>query len=385
MNVYYILFWFVWVALFLFFLDRHVLKKTKFGFYIVMWEFWAWKTQNTTAYLKKYKYWEEINITNYYTWYSHFQVSSYEDLINILNDIYDYHLYINLYEDREKIFKFKKEDLKKYEVQAKIFRATYPNMKKNLKFNIVLDESSIYFNPRNFARNFSWQNERLLDFIYQPRKLNILFFTVVQSPMELDVKFRRLATYYRKYYKGLWFWRFYKDFYFIDPEEIDLEKAEQVGWWFLMGMNLNFYPIYPFYDYNTKELIRPSESIYKKGSLYDYLHYISLNPEKPEEEKVLEWNLSKETFLLLALILTSFFDFLSTCLSISILWNEEINFLYSYILSFNSLTLFFAFRVVLVPFALIYIFLRFEKLKKFVYIPIIFFVIATIINLSWFF
>jgi hypothetical protein len=70
-----------------------------------------------------------------------------------------------------------------------------------LKFNIVLDEASIYFNPRNFKKNFGGENEKLLDFIYQPRKLNLLMFTVVQSPMELDVKFRRLATYYRKYYK----------------------------------------------------------------------------------------------------------------------------------------------------------------------------------------
>ena len=53
-------------------------------------------------------------------------------------------------------------------------------------------------------------------------------FVVVQSPMELDVKFRRLAQYYRKYYTGLGFYRWYKDFYFLNPEEMDLEKAEQV-------------------------------------------------------------------------------------------------------------------------------------------------------------
>ena len=102
-------------------------------------------------------------------------------------------------------------------------------MKPDIKFNIVIDEGSIYFNPRNFAKNFAGDNEKLLDFIYQPRKLNLLMFVVVQSPMELDVKFRRLATFYRKYYKGIGFYRWYRDFYFMDPENIDLEKAEEIG------------------------------------------------------------------------------------------------------------------------------------------------------------
>lgn len=270
-----------WISIVIWLLAYYVFKKTKFWFYIVMWEFWSWKTQNTTAYLKYYKKWTEINITNYYTWYTHFQVSSHNDLINVLNDIYDYHQYINLYDDRNKLFTHKKFLLPDYEKKALDFRSKYWILKKWLKFNIVLDECSIYFNPRNFVKNFSWKNEQLLDFIYQPRKLNVLMFCVVQSPMELDVKFRRLATYYRKYYTWLRFYRWYKDFYFLDPEEIDLEKAEQVWWWVLMWMNLNFYPYFPRYDYNTKELIRPGVDIYTKWHILTYIKYISItkNPK----------------------------------------------------------------------------------------------------------
>ena len=373
----------VWIIVFLFFiifLDKKVLKKTNFWFYIVMWEFWAWKTQNTTAYLKKYKYWEEINITNYYTGYTHFQISSHEDLVNILNDIYDYHLYINLFYDREKLFKFKKDKLKDYEIKAKLFRAKYPNLKKNLKFNIVLDESSILFNPRNFSKNFSWENERLLDFIYQPRKLNILFFTVVQSPMELDVKFRRLASYYRKYYKGFIFWRWYRDFYFIDPEEIDLEKAEQVGWGPLMWMNINLYPIYPFYDYNTKELIRPWEHIYKKGSIYEYIDFISKNKQKPKEEIVRDWNLSEDFNIIMFLIFSSFCDFLTTFLSIYKYWNTELNIFYDYLISISDL-LFYVVRVWVIPLLFLCIFLLFPKLKRFYLVPVVVFLFASLNNL----
>lgn len=287
----------VWIISFFGFFSYFVFKQTKYWFYVTMGEFWAWKTQNTTAYLKAYKEGKEINITNYYTGYTHFQISSHRDLINILNDIYDYHQYVNLYDNRRKLYTHKPTLLADYELDADQFRTKYPNLKKNLKFNIVLDEASIYFNPRMFKENFWGENKKLLDFIYQPRKLNLLFFCVVQSPMELDVKFRRLATYYRKYYKGLKFYRWYKDFYFLDPEEIDLEKAEQVWGGVIMGMNLNFFPLFPRYDYDTKELIRPWVDIYEKWKIFEYMKQIS-KIQKPEKKikkyfstKPLEWTL----------------------------------------------------------------------------------------------
>lgn len=272
-----------WLIVTIWIIAFYVFKKTKYWFYVTMWEFGAWKTQNTTAYLKHRKYWKEVNITNYYTWYTDFQISSHMDLVNILNDIYDYHIYINLRDNRHKLYKNKPQYYDEYKKNALEFREKYWHFKKNLKFNIVLDEASIYFNPRNFKKNFSWKNERLLDFIYQPRKLNLLMFCVVQSPMELDVKFRRLATYYRKYYKWLHYYRWYRDFYFLNPEEIDLEKAEQVWGWIIMWMNLNFYPIFPVYDYDTKELIRPWQVIYQKWWLYDYIDEISNNKKKPKQ------------------------------------------------------------------------------------------------------
>lgn len=271
-----ILLYTLWFFFFLIIFSIFIFKKTKYWFFITMWEFWSWKTQNTTAYLKGRKYWKEVNITNYYTWYTDFQLSSHVDLINILNDIYDYHLYVNLYDDITRLHTHKPNYLlNEYYRNAEIFRSKFPNFKKFLKFNIVLDESSIYFNPRNFTKNFSWLNERLLDFIYQPRKLNLLMFCVVQSPMELDVKFRRLATYYRKYYKWFFFYRWYKDFYFMNPEEIDLEKAEQVWWWVIFWMNVNLYPLWPVYDYNTRELIRPWLDIYEPWNLFKYIDKIS--------------------------------------------------------------------------------------------------------------
>lgn len=247
-------------------------------FFITMGEFWAWKTQNTTKYLKDFNPNKEVNISNYYTGYTDFQVNSHQDLINILFDVYDYHQFVNIYKDRAKLFKHKpKIMLEKYEAKAKIFFAKYPNLKRWMKFNIVLDESSIYFNPREFAVNFSGENKKLLDFIYQPRKLNLLFMIVVQNPLELDVKLRRLAWYYRKYYKGFWFLRWHKDYYFPNPEEMDFDKAEVVWKW----INFNFYPLFPTYDYFTSELIKPWDQIYTKWSLFNHIQEISSIKEWP--------------------------------------------------------------------------------------------------------
>ncbi|MDD2745113.1 MAG: hypothetical protein PHU93_01115 [Candidatus Gracilibacteria bacterium] len=244
-----------------------------YGFYITMGMFGSGKTQNMTKYLRDANPHKITNISNYWTGYTDFQVQSHRDLISILTDIYDYHQYINLYDERELLYSHKPHLYNNYCINAQNFRKNYPNLPKNLSFNIALDEGSIYFNPRNFDKNFKGENEKLLDFIYQPRKLNCLFMVAVQNPLELDVKFRRLAGYYRKYYRGLHFIRWHKDFYFPNPEEMDFEKAEVIGW----GVNFNFYPLFPRYQYNTKELIRVAEDIYRPHSLFQAL----ANMDKP--------------------------------------------------------------------------------------------------------
>lgn len=290
-------------------------RKNQYGFFIALGEFGAGKTLNTTAYLFRTSKKFQVNATNYYTGYTDFQLSSHLDLVNYLNDVYDYHQFVNLLPDVKKLHTFKQSHVSEYLKEFRKFLSeVYPGsvylevvdeylaklpdsgrrwshldelvgvlrqqgyfgkMRSNLKFNVVLDEGSIYFNPRNFEKNFRGVNERLLDFIYQPRKLNLLMFVVVQSPMELDVKFRRLATYYRKYYKGLGFWRWFRDFYFMDPEQIDLEKAEHVGGGPIFGgtFHLTFKgrAIWPKYDYHTKELIRPGSDVYAKGSLFSHI------------------------------------------------------------------------------------------------------------------
>lgn len=315
-------FWWYWIILFIigYIAWKIRTKRSTFGFFITLGIFGSGKTQNTTSYLRYVDKRNTCNITNYYTGYTDFQISSHQDIVNIFEDIYTYNLYFNNLEEIHKLFTHKKEFIVQYLEWFKDFidfavpqyspiidefiqktsqdpffcyksfpllvetlrkHGYFEKFPKNMKFNLVLDEWSIYFNPRNFAKNFSGKNEMLLDFIYQPRKLGVLCFVVCQSPMELDVKFRRLATYYRKYYPWVGFWRWYRDLYFINPEEINLEKAEEVGWWPLWGWFIdlhNTFLRYPSYDYSTKELIRPHYDIYFRGSLFSHLTYIKTLP-----------------------------------------------------------------------------------------------------------
>ena len=202
-----------------------------FGFYIILWEFWAWKTQAATLSLKESRH-NRINISNYYTGYSDIQIQSYKDLINFLNDVNDYHQYISIIENYEERYKFKKNLKDDYIKSAKEFmnkyQLNYNYIKKHIKINLVLDECWIYFNSRNFDKNFKGENAKILDYIYQPRKINILLQLIVQNPSEIDVKFRRLAMWYRKYYRGFFFIRWFKDYYFPNPDNIDFEKAAKI-------------------------------------------------------------------------------------------------------------------------------------------------------------
>lgn len=255
----------------------------RYGFYLTLGRFGAGKTQAITRYLHDANRKVTVNISNYWTGYSDFQIQSHEDLLNILSDIYDYHQYINLYKDRAKLYSLKpKLHLEEYEERATIFRSTYPNLPKDLWFNIALDEGGIYFNSRNFDKNFKGKNEALLSFIYQPRKLNCLFLCWVQNPHDLDVKFRRLATTWRHYKMGLYFIRWYHDYYVLNPDDPDLSKAEKVGF----GMHVNLHPFFPFpyYEYHTKELIEEWVSIYTKGSLFERLRGMGVSLDTPAPE-----------------------------------------------------------------------------------------------------
>lgn len=100
---------------------------------------------------------------------------------------------------------------------------------------------------------------------------------VVQSFHEIDVRFRRLTTYFRKYYPFLRVVRRWVDLVFRDVDTMDETTAEINQ----MGFFINLHPIgikYPNFDYDTTEVIIPGRTstgidpdIYVKGTLIKFL------------------------------------------------------------------------------------------------------------------
>lgn len=297
-----------------------------YGFYIVFGEFGSGKTRNVTTHLK-YADKNTINISNYYTGYTHMQVETHNDIFNLFLDLYDFmfyyrliksgslkkvyqnksHTFVNYYNDLIKFLdriglknlsrevkvwgdRQKSEDYilfpdayreKEYSKQiwanceelVDILKQSWYLDLWNVdtKFNIILDEASIYFNNREFSENFKWPRKAILEYIYQVRKFNVLFFCIVQNPAELDTKFRRLAMYFRKYYHGIFRWQWWRDFYFVNPDEMDLEKAEQVGWGMFSGAFFNLYP-YQKLDYLTTEGISIRYDVYAPWSVFYFMN-----------------------------------------------------------------------------------------------------------------
>lgn len=316
------------ICLSVYLLSRFLMKKKTwlYGFYIVFWEFWSWKTRNVTTHLK-YADKNTINITNYYTWYTHCQLESHNDIFNLFLDLYDFMFFYRMWCDWnvKKIFTHKQEtfiifvenyisfldrvwlpnfsrviknwyishfedfDLLSWDTESRkrvslrlwqdaitleniVNESGYNKLfNKDTKFNLILDEASIYFNNRSFAENFKGARSAILEYIYQVRKFNVLFFCIVQNPSELDTKFRRLAMYFRKYYHGIWRWQWWRDFYFINPDEMNLENAEEVGGGMFSGAFFNLFP-YQKLDYLTTEWISIRNDVYNPTSVYFHMN-----------------------------------------------------------------------------------------------------------------
>lgn len=232
-----------------------------------------------------YKKINKITITNYYTWYSDFQIQSMNDLYNVLKDINEYHNFCRILDIQKKLhknkpksefFKFKKDFFafcQKYNISQEFI---INKMIKSFEFDLVMDEGSIYFNPRSFS-TFAGDNTRLLKYIYQPRKIKLRFMVIVQSLGELDVRFRRLATTFREYVRGFWIYKWYVDYFLLDPEEIKPENMQEVGWWPVFGSYVSAYPIYPVLDYETSEILDVWVDVYRPGDIIRLLIWLSVN------------------------------------------------------------------------------------------------------------
>lgn len=327
----YLLVLYVFVV-FAFLIVLSIFKRSKdYWFWLVSWQNGAWKTQGVTNQLLVAKF-SRINITNYYTWYTHIQIATAEDVIAVMYDIYNYHIYFNLLRKQKRLHTLKKPFLIRYikwfsewlhtlddldfpavskyrvivdnyiydnigsywdnfdNLVLSLEESSYFNLfPEKVPFNIVMDETSRMFDAREFSSNFAWEKAWFKNFMYELRKYKVLFYLIVQSIEILDVNFSRMALQFRHFYHGLGVYRWYRDLVYPNPNERNIDTAHQVWWWPIFGAIINLHPIwikYPLLDYETEEPIFDSYSIYERGHLYTIIKkfkpkkqsfYVSIN------------------------------------------------------------------------------------------------------------
>lgn len=164
---------------------------------LVFWFFGAWKTFYTveSAY-KAYKRWD-IVVSNMWLAFPHVRWYIADELPAIIEEIQNYH------DDFATPMYAPKSYLWAHNIK--------PIKGKPRRFFFLIDEAGIFFNSRNFKKNF--EKPEMIEFLVQPRKFDCTIAVICQSLKMIDVNFVRLAqevVEFRPWLFGLFrFWEAY--------------------------------------------------------------------------------------------------------------------------------------------------------------------------------
>lgn len=238
---------------------------------LVFWFFWAGKTFYTVmqAY-EAYKRWD-IVISNMWLAFPHIRWYTANELPPIINEIQYYHdnIATPFYAPNS----------------YKISHWIVSTKEKPRRFFILIDEGSIFFNSRNFKKNFD--NPDIIEFFVQPRKFDCSIAIICQDIKMIDVNFSRLAQEVVEFRK--WIWWFFRLWESYDTKFINFDE----WWWdketpikrrkfFLHSYYTNKSRLLFFWGlYYTKEIlwvraIRRDDHI---RTLKDYLFQEQTNPD----------------------------------------------------------------------------------------------------------
>lgn len=260
--------------------------------------------------LTAYNFWKFI-ISNYYFWKSFLNFSSKKDFALLVNDLlflwevqnFSDDDFLKYYEN------YPKEFIKKELQKRKDFKKKYKYIPTNwfvCNFMVLCDEFHQYFHNREHMSNFSWENKDFLTTLHQVRHYNTLMVLSTQDIGDLDLKFRKLASYEieTKQYWNLLFWfDLFTYHHKRNEEEKQFSKINKlpilkINWYFLNIIFKNIKKKFDFkflnniYNYifmkveknnlpfNTKFNVNVTQNIYNEWDLY-----IKLNNFFKENQK----------------------------------------------------------------------------------------------------
>jgi len=158
---------------------------------IIFWTYWTGKTYYAVR--NAYEAYKQgaIVITNMWLAFPHVRFYLPEDLPNILHEIYDYHeKYIVPYEAPDSFLLA--HDVEKSDIEPR-------------SFYILIDEASVFFNSREFWKNFKDASLRVM--MTEPRHFNMQITAISQDLALIDKMFRDLAQEIIEFVPYFFFWR----------------------------------------------------------------------------------------------------------------------------------------------------------------------------------
>jgi hypothetical protein len=230
-----------------------------FGYILIDGKFSKWKTRFLTLFSREgYKRWSII-LSNFFNKYEHIRWNSVQDLIKLLTDVWllwesqNYTL-----EQIKMMYETEGKDRLK-EKMTKIInlRKKYPNIPCNgfyTNFLLLWDEMQNIFYNREAMQNFTWDKKGLLKLLHQVRHFNTKAVFALTSANEIDLKFRKISSFYISLSDFLgWLFIKYKVYYFdLDrTNNFDIEIAKEVS----------KVPIIKFNGYKANKIINRFEKI----------------------------------------------------------------------------------------------------------------------------
>lgn len=173
---------------------------SKFGYILIWWKFNNWKTRLLAQIWETAIKFNKFVISNFYYWKAFLNFSSKKDFLLLVSDLL-FLWELQNYNDEEFNLYYKNypEEWRKAMLnKRKEFRKKFKYIPFNwyvCNFILLGDEFHQYFTNREAMSNFTGENKRFLTSLHQVRHFNTLMALATQDIEDLDLKFRKLASY----------------------------------------------------------------------------------------------------------------------------------------------------------------------------------------------
>lgn len=261
------------------------------GYIIIDGKFWKGKTRFLTLLAREGKKQGMIILSNFYNSYEDIRWNSVEDLIRLLTDVWVLWEAQNYSEDEiRKMYAAEGKARVKEKIDSvKHIKRAYKNIPMNwfyTRFLLSGDEMQNIFFNREAMSNFSGTKKSLLKLLHQIRHFNSLGTFALTDAREIDLKFRRISSYYLAFSDmlGGLILKYHIYNFDLDKEQnFDSENA----------LRLTKVPVVKFNGYMANKILEKVQKLIRRRIKYRFaqLGFFSKFNADPDTHIYEEWQL----------------------------------------------------------------------------------------------